>query len=112
MGITKEFVHRAREENILKEEDMVNPKKTNLVTPLKLRQTKLVPSYSALNPIPPPNPQTKSSGGAEKRKKGKAKRVYVENTIEEETKFDEAVREVKKIATSSRVVKKPPFGEG
>lgn len=33
-------------------------------------------------------------------------------TTEEETKSDEVVKEVKKTATSTKVVKKPPFGEG
>ncbi|XP_059076433.1 uncharacterized protein LOC131875777 [Cryptomeria japonica] len=54
----------------------------------------------------------KSDIGAEKRMKKKPERVYVVAIAEEETKSDEAVREVKKSATFSRVVKKQPTDEG
>lgn len=91
---------------------MVKPKKTKPMTPPKPRQTKSTPSSNAQKHVPPPKPQTKSSGGEEKRKKGKPQRVYVVATTEEETKFDEAVREVKNIATSARVVKKSPSSKG
>ncbi|XP_059070469.1 uncharacterized protein LOC131860118 [Cryptomeria japonica] len=91
---------------------MVKPKKTKLLsTPPKPRK-KLAPSSGAQKPVPPPNPQSKSSGGVEKRKKGNPERFYVVATAEEEVESDEAVREVKKTSTSSRVVKKPPSGEG
>ncbi|XP_059068979.1 uncharacterized protein LOC131859358 [Cryptomeria japonica] len=81
MGITK-VVQRDREHNILKEEDM--------------------------NHVPPPKPQANSTGATKKRKKEKPQREYVAPTTKDvETKFDEAVREVKKIATYARVVKKP-----
>ncbi|XP_059073722.1 uncharacterized protein LOC131874389 [Cryptomeria japonica] len=84
MSITKEVIQKARDNNILKEEDM--------------------------KPVPPPKPQTKSTGGDEKRKKGKTQREYVAVTIEEETKSNEAVKEVKKTTTYARVVKKPQSG--
>lgn len=47
----------------------------------------------------------------EKRKKEKPHRVYVVATAEDiEIEYDEAVREVKNIATYAIVVKKPQFG--
>lgn len=114
IGITKEAVRRAKERNILKEEDMVKPKKTKLKNPSpKPRQTrKLTSSSDAQKTDPPPKPQSKPSGGAEKRKKGKPGRVYVATTVEEETESDEVMREVKKSATTTKVVKMQPSEEG
>ncbi|XP_057853020.2 uncharacterized protein LOC131063249 [Cryptomeria japonica] len=88
MGISKEVVQREREQKILKEEDM--------------------------KPIPPPKSQsTSSTDGEKKRKKEKPQRVYVATTVEDmETESDEAVREVKKIATYARVMMKPQSGGG
>lgn len=102
MGITKEVVRRARERNILKEEDMVKPKKIKPKTPSpKPRKTrKPTLSSHAQNPVP----QSKPFGGAEKRKKGKPRRVYVATIAKEETESDEAMKEVKKSATAARVV--------
>ncbi|XP_057823849.2 uncharacterized protein LOC131036073 [Cryptomeria japonica] len=107
MGIVKEVVRRAREKNILKEEDMVKPKKTKPKSPsLKPRQTrKATPSSDAQKLVLPPKPQSKPSDKDEKRKKGKSERVYATTIVEEETESDEAVREVKKNATTTRVVK-------
>ncbi|XP_059072870.1 uncharacterized protein LOC131873701 [Cryptomeria japonica] len=113
MGIAKEVIQRARERNILKDEDMVKPMKTKPETlSPKPRQTrKSTPSSGAQKPIPPPKPQSKPSSGAKKRKKGKPRRFYVATIAEVETKSDEAVREVKKSATTARVVKMQPSGE-
>lgn len=59
-------------------------------------------------PVPPPKPQTKSTDGAEKRKKEKLTKKYV--ATEEEIEPDKEVREVKKTSTYDRVVKKPQSG--
>ncbi|XP_059070495.1 uncharacterized protein LOC131860139 [Cryptomeria japonica] len=114
MGISKEVVQRAREQNILKEEDMVKPKKKKPVsTPPKQSkpgQSQTAPTSCAQKPTPPPKPQSKSTGGAEKRKNENYQREYVVATVGDETESDEAVKEVKKTATYARGVKKPQSG--
>ncbi|XP_057851515.1 uncharacterized protein LOC131061720 [Cryptomeria japonica] len=114
MGISKEVVQRAREQNILKKEDMVKPKKAKLVsTPPKQskpRQSQSTPTSGVQKPIPSPKPQAKSTSGAKKRKKEKSQREYVAATAEDvENESDEMVKEVKKTTTYARVVKKPQF---
>lgn len=70
------------------------------------------PSSSSQKIVPSPKSQSKPSGGDEKRKKWKTRRVYVASTVEEETKSYEAVEEVKKSAIAARIVKMQPFREG
>ncbi|XP_057820306.2 uncharacterized protein LOC131033178 [Cryptomeria japonica] len=111
MGISKEVVQRAREHNILKEDDILKPKNSKSVsTPpkkTKPRQSQSTPTSGAQKPIPPPKQQSKSTSGAKKRKKEKPQRENVPAIAEDvETKFDEAVREVKKTTAYVRVVKK------
>ncbi|XP_059075147.1 uncharacterized protein LOC131875135 [Cryptomeria japonica] len=100
MGITNEAVHRDREQNILKEEDMVKLKKTKPVsTPkqTKPRKNQFAPTSGVQNHISPSKPQAKSIGGVDKRKKEKPQREYVATTTEDvETKSNEAVKEIKK----------------
>ncbi|XP_059064095.1 uncharacterized protein LOC131856355 [Cryptomeria japonica] len=90
---------------------MVKPKKTKSVTPPKPRQTRSTPSSGSQKHVPPSKPQSKSSSGEDKRKKGKPERVYVAATTEEEIKSNEAMREVKKSVIFARVVKKKSSSE-
>ncbi|XP_059073825.1 uncharacterized protein LOC131874459 [Cryptomeria japonica] len=115
MGISKEVVQRSRDQNMLKEEDMENPKKTKSVsTPPKQskpRQSQSAPTSGVQKPILLPKPQAKPTGRVEKRKKEKPQREYVEAIAKDiETESDEVVKEVKKIATYARVVRKPQSG--
>lgn len=50
-------------------------------------------------------PKSKPSSGVGKRKKGNPKIFYVVATMEEVTESNEAMREVKKNTTTTRVVK-------
>ncbi|XP_057830558.1 uncharacterized protein LOC131041464 [Cryptomeria japonica] len=113
MGISREVVQRAGEQNILKEEDMAKPKKSKPVsTPLKQpksRQSQSEPTSYMEKAVPPPKSQSTSSGGAKKRKKEKPTRKYV--ATEEENESDDGVREVKKTTRYARVVKKSPSSE-
>ncbi|XP_059068208.1 uncharacterized protein LOC131858776 [Cryptomeria japonica] len=112
MGITKEVVQRAREQNILKEEDVVKKQAKQVSPPPKqdkAKQSKFAPISDVQKPIPPPKPQSSSTGEDEKKNKEKSVRKYV--IVEEETKSDEEVREVKKLSTYARVVKKPLSNE-
>ncbi|XP_059077155.1 uncharacterized protein LOC131876267 [Cryptomeria japonica] len=115
MGITREVVQRAREKNILKDEDMVKPKEAKPQTPPpKPRYTRSsTPSSDSQIPPNSPKPQAHPSDGVVKRKKEQPHRVYVEAPVkEEETKSDEVVKEVKKSTTSARVVKRKLLDEG
>ncbi|XP_057871825.2 uncharacterized protein LOC131078173 [Cryptomeria japonica] len=93
---------------------MVKPKKTKPKSPSpkprKIRNA--TSSFGAQKHVPPPKPQSKPSSGAEKRKKGKPERVYAAATMEEETKSDEVMREVKKSASAARFVKMQSSSEG
>lgn len=89
MGITKEVVWREREKNSPSEEDFINPKKDK-------------PEALVINPQGKPF-------GEEKRKQGQA-RVFI-LVDEEETKLDEAVKEVKAKATKvTKIAMEKPFG--
>ncbi|XP_059077885.1 uncharacterized protein LOC131876484 [Cryptomeria japonica] len=112
MGISNEVVQREREQNILKEEDMENSKKTKPFSTSskksKPREFWSAPTFDVQKTSPPPKPQSTPTSGVEKRKKEKPQRVYVAATTEDiETKFDEVVKEVKKTTTYAIVVKKP-----
>lgn len=110
MGITKEVAWRAREENILKEEDMVEPKKAKSEAPApKPKQPKsYAPSSGAHKPVSSPKPQAKPSDEG-KRKREQA-RVFIP-VDEEEMESNEAVKEVKaKTAKATKVTKEKPSG--
>ncbi|XP_057855729.2 uncharacterized protein LOC131065282 [Cryptomeria japonica] len=104
MGITKEVVRREREKNILKEEDMVRPKKAKPEASVpKPKQSKgSAPSSNGQKLVNSPKPQAKSSSEV-KRKQGQA-RVLISND-EEEIESDDAVKEKKKIVKAAKVVK-------
>lgn len=112
MGITREAVQRAREKNILKEEDLVKQQAKKVPIPskqAKAKPSKSSPTSGAQKEIAPPKPQSTSTSGAEKRKKENPVIKYA--TTKEETKSNKEVREVKKTATHARVFQKPPLGE-
>ncbi|XP_059073117.1 uncharacterized protein LOC131873950 [Cryptomeria japonica] len=112
IGISKEAMQRAREKNILKEEDMEKPKKSKFIsTPPKQskpKQSQPTPTFDVQKFVPPPKSQSTSTGGAGKRKKEKPTRKYI--TTKEETETDEKVGEVKKTTTYARLVRKPQTG--
>ncbi|XP_059070548.1 uncharacterized protein LOC131860187 [Cryptomeria japonica] len=112
IGITREAVQRAKEKNILKEEDMVKPQDKLVPTPskqAKVKQSKSAPNSGVQKSAPPRKPQSTSTDGIEKRKKEKYTRKYV--ATKEETESDEEVREVKKTTTFARVVRKTVSGD-
>lgn len=110
MGITKEAAQRAREKNILKDGDIVKPKEAKPKNPPPKSRwlNKFALCFDTQEPPNSPKPPAQPFGGAMKRKKEQPLIVYVAPFVEEEeTESDEAVKEVKKSATTSRVVKKP-----
>lgn len=65
---------------------MVKPKTKLVSTPpkkTKPSKTKSAPTIGSQKPIPPPKPQTRSTDGEKKRKKGKPVRKYATITAEE-----------------------------
>lgn len=107
IGITKEVVSKAREENILSEEKTLK-KEASLEAPkLKKRQTRSdAPSSGTAKPESKPKSLVKPSGGVHKRK---LVRFVVDD--DEGTKSDEVVKEVKaKDPKATKIKKEKPFG--
>lgn len=86
LRITKEAVWRARENNILKDEDNVKPKEAKPKTPppKPRRKRNSAPSSRTQKPLNSPKPQAEPSGGAVKRKKEQPQIIYATTFSEKE----------------------------
>lgn len=109
MGITKEAIRKSKERNILSEEQTVKVERnTKLATAPKPSQAKsAVPSSGTEKPASQSKSSIKPTSGSEKKKKS----VRFVTIDEEETEFDEVMKDVKaKAPKATKITKEKPSG--